>query len=414
MRAMDLGELEWLDRAIVLDTSESRRAYVVRTRSGKYLRLTPSAFQLIRHLTEGRSIEELARAAHQDPERARAAYAQLSEKLRAANERDGALRAGFWLRLDVLPAAWVGRASWLLTWAFHPWAALPLLLFILLVALAWELWQPPPRIDASGSNLLCAYGLYFLSLAAHELGHAAACKRFGASPSAIGFAFYLFFPVLYSDVSDAWALPSRQRAVVGLGGAYLQLIAGALYAALYLATGWPPWILAVAGIAGTLALSLNPFFRFDGYWVIADLLGVSNLRREGLRALRHGWDRLRGRSPASPPWPGWVLWAMGAHAVLSVGAMAWMLARMGPPLIARLLAFPRFALRFVQSLRDPATPLTGAEVTALAGATLSALLACAMLWRILGGPAARRLRQLLGPELVRTLLRRLGFRSFRA
>lgn len=386
---MDLDELEWLDREVVLDTSESKRTYVVRTRSGRYFRLTASAFRLIRHLKEGRSLEDLARAMHQDPREARAAYARLCEKLEAASERDGLVRAGFWLKMDLLPAAWVTRASSLFAWAFRPWAALPLLVFAALVATAWSLERTHASIDASGLHLACAYGLYFLSLAVHELGHAAACKRFGASPSAIGFAFYLFFPVLYSDVSEAWALPRRQRVVVGLGGAYLQLLVGAIYVALYMATGWSPWILAVAGIAGTLTLSLNPFFRFDGYWVIADLLGVNNLSREGLRALRHGWDRLRGRNPAPLPWRGWIVWAMSAHAALSVGAVGWMLVRMGPPLLAHLLASPRVALRLVQSLRDPSGVLTGADVTGLAGATISLLFACAMLWRLLSSPIGK-------------------------
>ena len=386
---MDLDELEWLDREVVLDTSESKRAYVVRTRSGKYLRLTASAFRLIRHLKEGRSLEDLAHAMHQDPQEARAAYVRLCEKLEAASERDGLVRAGFWLKVDLLPAAWVARASSLFAWTFRPWAALPLLVFAALVATAWGVAPTRARIDTSGLHLSCAYGLFFLSLAVHELGHAAACKRFGASPSAIGFAFYLFFPVLYSDVSEAWALPRRQRVVVGLGGAYLQSITGAIYVALYMATGWSPSILAVAGIAGTLTLSLNPFFRFDGYWVIADLLGVSNLSREGGRALRHGWDRLRGHTPAPLPWRGWLVWAMGAHAALSLAAIGWMLVRMGPPLLAHLLDAPRVALRFVQSFRGPSEVLTGADMTGLAGAAISVLFACIMLWRLLSSLTGR-------------------------
>lgn len=390
---MDLDELEWLDREVVLDTSEAKRAYVVRTRSGKYLRLTPSAFRLIRHLKEGRSLEDLASAARRDPEEIRAAYARLSEKLQAASDRDSAVQAGFWLKLDLLPASWVDRASSLFTWAFRPWAALPLLLFTA-AAIAWGLQASHARVHSSWVNLLCAYGLYFLSLAVHELGHAAACKRFGASPSAIGFAVYLLFPVLYSDVSDAWTLSRRQRAVVGLGGAYLQSAVGAAYLALYLATGWSPWLLAVTGIAGTLTLSLNPFFRFDGYWVVADLLGVSNLSREGRRVLRHGWDRLRGRSPAPLPWPGWVLVAMSAHAALSFGALGWMLLRMGPPLAARIAEYPGTALRFVRVLRDPAAAVAVADVAALAGATVSVLLGVIVLWRLLSGLIGRGIRQL--------------------
>lgn len=145
-----------------------------------------------------------------------------------------------------------------------------------------------------------------------------------------------------------------------------------------------------------MTFSLNPFFRFDGYWVLADLLGVSDLSREGRRVLLVGWDRIRGRRPTPLPWPTWVVWVMSVHAVLSLAAMAWMLARMGPPLVAGLLAYPSVALRFAQLLRDPAKSPTGADVVALAQATISLLLGCAILWRLVSGLAIGAIRRLRG------------------
>jgi hypothetical protein len=180
---------------------------------------------------------------------------------------------------------------------------------------------------------------------------------------------------------------------LGLDPIPLQTVFGAIYLALYMATGWSPWGLAVAGIAGTVVFSLNPFLRFDGYWVLADLLGVSNLGREGRRVLRQFWERLRGRSPPPLPWPGWVAPAMAVHAVLTFGVMTWMLVRMGPLLVKQMVAYPRVALRFVDAVRDPAVPLTRGDVTTIVGATFSLLLGVVIFWRLAGGATRRLFRR---------------------
>lgn len=48
----------------------------------------------------------------------------------------------------------------------------------------------------------------FLSHIFHELGHALACRSFGANTGTIGFGFYSIFPVFYIDLSDTWSLPA--------------------------------------------------------------------------------------------------------------------------------------------------------------------------------------------------------------
>jgi putative peptide zinc metalloprotease protein len=402
--AMDFSQLDWVNREVILDTCETTRAYVVRSKSGKYIRLSPSAFRLVQHAQEGRSVEELAAGMGVPVEEVRAAYARLAHKLEQTERQASGARSGFLLRYDVIPARWVVKASGFFTWAFHRWSAALLLGSILAVVAAFLPFRPTARVDLSPVNALWGYSLYFLSLLVHEFGHSSACLRYGASPSSIGVGVYLVFPVLYSDVSAAWSLSRWQRAAVDLGGIYLQSVAGALFLGLYVLTGWPPWLLAVAGVGGTVLFSLNPLFKFDGYWAIADMLGVSNFSQQGTRVLRHAWDRLRGRQPAPLPWPAWVVGVLGVYTVLSFGAIIWLTAKMAPYLVERLVAYPEVVRQLVERIRTPGEPFGLEQLGAFLGASFGALLAGVILWRLvagLAGNAILRIRaRLSGPAKV--------------
>jgi putative peptide zinc metalloprotease protein len=145
---------------------------------------------------------------------------------------------------------------------------------------------------------LIVIALILLSNLWHELGHATACRLYGVRNGHIGFGFYLFFPVFYTDVSEAWHLPRLQRAVVDVAGIYFQLIFSTGLYILYLITGNLVFLLAFIGIAAILLFTLIPFFKFDGYWLVSDLIGVPNLRQRSQSLLKLGlvklWQRING------------------------------------------------------------------------------------------------------------------------
>lgn len=130
----------------------------------------------------------------------------------------------------------------------------------------------------------------------HELGHALACRRMGAECHEIGVMLLALMPCLYCDVSDAWTLPSRwRRALVALAGVYFEaLLAVAAAAAWLLLAPGPLRVLALYVVAAasisTLLINLNPLLRFDGYYVLADLWGVSNLHQVSRQTL---WGPVR-------------------------------------------------------------------------------------------------------------------------
>jgi putative peptide zinc metalloprotease protein len=119
----------------------------------------------------------------------------------------------------------------------------------------------------------------------HEFGHAAACIRFGARNGPIGFGFYVFTPVFYSDVSDAWRLSRKQRIIVDLGGIYMQLLFTAAFVLTYFITAKVVLLQIAFVMAGFTVWNLSPFLRYDGYWALCDILNISNLNEKSARVV---------------------------------------------------------------------------------------------------------------------------------
>ena len=141
---------------------------------------------------------------------------------------------------------------------------------------------------------------YILALVAikllHELGHAITLTHYGGRVPSIGVAFIVMFPVLYTDTSDAWRLSShRQRIHIGAAGMLTELtiaVIGTFFWAI-LDDGILrsiAFFAATTGWISSLAVNLNPFMRFDGYYLLADTLQVENLQQ---RSFTHGKAELR-------------------------------------------------------------------------------------------------------------------------
>ncbi len=127
----------------------------------------------------------------------------------------------------------------------------------------------------------------------HELGHASACKYFGVRHGGIGFGLYLNFPVLYTDVTEVWKLDRKQRCVVNMAGVYYQcyLLIGLLAAFLFTGNEILRYLILIINLG--FLMTLNPFFKFDGYWIASDLLGVPNLRDRSKELLGYWYKRMR-------------------------------------------------------------------------------------------------------------------------
>nr|CRH04454.1 putative Peptidase M50 [Candidatus Magnetococcus massalia] len=130
----------------------------------------------------------------------------------------------------------------------------------------------------------------------HEAGHALTAKHYGLQVPSMGVAFLVMWPVLYTDTSESWKLTDRfQRLHIASGGILAELTLAVIAtlvwlfvpdgivrsAAFYLAT--ISWVM-------TLAINLNPFMRFDGYYLLADFLDIDNLQTRAF-VLAKWWMR---------------------------------------------------------------------------------------------------------------------------
>lgn len=208
---------------------------------------------------------------------------------------------------------------------FTPWVIITVVIGVL-AADIWFMLTAPNLLRINGG--VSVYGmaglLLFMGASSmfHELGHAAACKRMGVRHGGIGFGMYLTFPVLYTDVSQVWRLPRRQRLVVNIAGVYFQCL---------ILVGLLAWYYCVEGMAADMAryliltmnlgfvLTLNPFFRFDGYWIASDALGIPNLRQRSYEVLGWLWRRIlhkeSGRRPYLMQISGTAKWIMAVYTV---------------------------------------------------------------------------------------------------
>lgn len=317
----ELQTLQGLQERLVVDTSEGQPVYLLAVGQNlTYIRLSPTSYYLLQQRSLGISFESLAEILSQSgkyisSDQVETAYNDVIERITKIEQNSHRKASPYFFRFTILPKAIVNSIAAYLSIAFY-WPVACCLLLAMAVSAAIAP-QHDFHIDTSVTGFLWSYLLFFASLMMHELGHASACARYGAEPSDIGFTLYLIWPAFYSDVSDAWRLKRWQRVIVDVAGVFFQLIFAAIYVVAYSLTGWVPLKLALIMIAGSCLFTLNPIFKFDGYWVMADTLGVTNLSQQPLRIFRHYLDRCHRRKVKSFPWPIWVMGILMIYTILS-------------------------------------------------------------------------------------------------
>ncbi|MBV8478986.1 MAG: hypothetical protein JOY72_01660, partial [Actinobacteria bacterium] len=125
--------------------------------------------------------------------------------------------------------------------------------------------------------LLLVFALAVASAAFHELGHAAACRYGGAQPGGMGAGIYMVWPAFYTDVTDAYRLPRRDRLRVDLGGIYFNAIVAVVTVAVWFAWRVDALLLLVALQLLMMVKNLSPVIRSDGYHILADATGIPDL-----------------------------------------------------------------------------------------------------------------------------------------
>ena len=350
----------------LVDTSEREAVFLLTTAAGRYLRFTGSAFHLLKMVNEGLSMEDIAARFSQKgdhavtAEQVALAYDRLMEQVQELDRATDPATFGLKWPRPIIPAVAVRRVSRALTGIFQWPAAVALL-----AGIAWALVAGLHERSLGGSQLTdvvlshfwSGYALFLVSLIAHEFGHATACARFGAEPAEIGVGIYFIYPALYSDVTDAWRLARWERVVVDAGGVFFQAIVGAGFMLGFQLTGFAPLLAASVLVATNCLFSLNPLLKFDGYWLIADALGVTNLRSDARRVAQTLWNRLRGRE-SRMRWSGATACAVLVFGVVVVVTWAMFMVYVIPQLVTHVVNYPKLATTFGHQVIHGASTVT--------------------------------------------------------
>ncbi|MBN2578096.1 MAG: biotin/lipoyl-binding protein [Pirellulales bacterium] len=123
--------------------------------------------------------------------------------------------------------------------------------------------------------------------ACHELGHGLCCKHFGGECHEIGILILVLTPCPYCNVSDSWMLPSKwQRAAIGAAGMYVEIVLASICTFLW----WFSYpdllfnkicldVMFISSIT-TILFNANPLLRYDGYYILSDLIEIPNMRQK--------------------------------------------------------------------------------------------------------------------------------------
>jgi len=157
-------------------------------------------------------------------------------------------------------------------------------------------------------NLIFLWLLFPAIKAFHEFGHAFATKAFGGEVHEMGVMLLVLTPVPYVDASSSWAFRNKwKRVLVGAAGMVVELFLAAL--ALFVWLSAEPGVVRgiaynaifIAGIS-TVLFNANPLLRYDGYYILADLIEIPNLRPRASAYLGYLCERyLFGSHAAEAP-----------------------------------------------------------------------------------------------------------------
>ncbi|HEY4828883.1 MAG TPA: hypothetical protein VIH85_19070 [Solirubrobacteraceae bacterium] len=299
-------------------------AALVRRDDGQMVQLGPLMYALLESVDGQRDASELASATSElvgkrlDEEH----VAALAKKLAAqgllagfeqhAPPKRNPLLALRWKVLVTDPVL-TRRLTAPFTFLFRPWLMWPIL-----AAFVGVLWfvlfhkgvaSATSQAFHSPSLLLLVFALAVASAGFHELGHASACRYGGATPGGMGMGIYLVWPAFYTDVTDTYRLPRRDRLRVDLGGLYFNAVVAVITMGVWLLWREDALLLLIALQVLQMVKQLSPIIRADGYHILSDATGVPDLFSHMGPTLRSLLPRHRHEPSALTGWQRWLVTA---------------------------------------------------------------------------------------------------------
>ncbi len=144
-------------------------------------------------------------------------------------------------------------------------------------------------------NLVILWSSIALTKLIHEFSHAYTAKSYGVRVPEMGVGFLMFFPVLYSNVTDAWQLGDRKQRMAIAGAGIVAEGVIAILATYVWAFTQPGLINSLAfysmamSFVSTILFNGNPLMKFDGYFVFTDYMRLPNLWAKSMSFIKYLW-----------------------------------------------------------------------------------------------------------------------------
>lgn len=181
----------------------------------------------------------------------------------------------------------IGAALWLLVVAGGIKA---------LVDNAPDLFDQTQAVLAPG-NLALLYLALVLLKTLHEFGHAYVCRYFGGEVHDMGVMLLIFTPLPYVNATAAWSFRERwKRVLVGASGIMVEVFIAGIAAMVWAVTGSGTlnalaYNMVFIASVSTVLFNGNPLLRYDGYYILSDLIDQPNLHTRATGVWKHLIER---------------------------------------------------------------------------------------------------------------------------
>lgn len=170
------------------------------------------------------------------------------------------------------------------------------------------------------------YGITIIILKIlHEFAHAYTAKMLNIPVRKMGLFFIIFFPRLYTDITDSWqVLERKKRMLIDGAGIIFEIAVGGLAALFWLNTGAGVvnsisyYVFAISALSAIL-VNGNPFIKYDGYFLLMDFLNIDNLQKQATTVLRQNiYAPILGIKMQNQPPSSYPIWKNNLLIVFSI------------------------------------------------------------------------------------------------
>lgn len=223
----------------------------------------------------------------------------------------------FFLKVPMVdPDALLNKLRWLIACLISKPFALVWLLTVIVAAKYgvenFDALKDSAQGFLSPSNIGWVYVCTVFVKLLHEFGHASVVKRYGGEVHTLGVMFMLLVPLPYVDATASWSFRKKSRRIlVGAAGMLTEFLIASIALILWANLGGGilknlVYNVIIMASVSTVLFNINPLMRFDGYYMLTDLLDMPNLQQRSVQHLKYLLERYiffkRDAEPVAETW----------------------------------------------------------------------------------------------------------------